>query len=220
MTLQEMLQRLAEPFPVDEVGFRIQSYSKDKTRGMVITYIDARSVASRLDEVVGVWEDSYRELPSAKGTLAVECSLTVYFEDRKITRVDTGTASAEDRDAHKAAYSDAFKRAAVKFGVGRYLYALPKTWVRVEGGRIPDSELDRLKKEYQKWISGMNAAQAAQEAVAHITALLIEAQKSGKGEQALALLAESGWTPQAGLQKSREVYKALRELVPAVKKVA
>ncbi len=220
MTLQEMLRRLAEPFPVEEVGFKIQSYNKDKTRGMVITYIDARSVAARLDEVVGVWEDSYRELPSSKNGLAVECSLSVYFNDRKITRVDTGTASIEDRDAHKAAYSDAFKRAAVKFGIGRYLYALPKVWVRVDGGRIPDNELDRLKREYQKWISGMNAAQAMQEAVAHIAGLLLEAQKAGKGGQALALLAESGWTPQAGVAKSREVYKALRELVPAVKKVA
>ena len=220
MTLHEMLQRLAAPFPVEEVGFKIQSYNQDRTRGMVITYIDARSVAARLDEVVGVWEDSYRELPSTKGTLAVECSLSIYFDGQKITRVDTGTASVEDRDAHKAAYSDAFKRAAVKFGVGRYLYALPKVWVKVENGRIPDSEMQRLKKEYSKWVAQMDTSRAAQEAVEHIASILLEAQKAGKGEQALALLAESGWTPGADLQKSREVYKALRELVPAVKKVA
>src|SRR5207248_98234 len=47
-----------------------------------------------------------------------------------VTKVDVGSPSEQpdEHDRVKAAFSDALKRAAVKFGVGRYLYRLPSTW--------------------------------------------------------------------------------------------
>src|SRR5262249_54020635 len=48
-----------------------------------------------------------------------------------LTKVDVGGPSEQPDggDGLKAAFSDALKRAAVKYGVGRYLYRLPSQWV-------------------------------------------------------------------------------------------
>lgn len=121
---------LAKPFPPDE----IKSYS---AAGRNMTYIDARAVMNRLDEVVGpaCWWDEYRVLDDA--AKAVECRLTVVFNSEDvpnpdhvsaITKVDVGypndarDAGDDAKEPLKAAYSDALKRAAVKFGIGRHLY--------------------------------------------------------------------------------------------------
>src|SRR5215470_15583359 len=54
-----------------------------------------------------------------------------------ITKVDVGGPSEQPDggDRLKAAFSDALKRAAVKFGVGRYLYRLPAQWVDYDAQR-------------------------------------------------------------------------------------
>jgi hypothetical protein len=53
----------------------------------------------------------------------VRCKLTVMG----VTKEDAGEASQEDEPL-KSAVSDALKRAAVHFGIGRYLYYLPRVW--------------------------------------------------------------------------------------------
>jgi hypothetical protein len=96
---------------------------------LAIAYIDARAVEDRLDEVVGVgrWYDRYQFLPDG----AVVCRLTLFVVDTWVTKVDVGAPSEQpdEGDRRKAAVSDALKRAAVKFGIGRYLYRLGGTWV-------------------------------------------------------------------------------------------
>src|SRR5207249_11297034 len=51
--------------------------------------------------------------------------------DEWSTKMDGGGQSEQpdEGDRRKAAFSDALKRAAVKFGIGRYLYRLPALWV-------------------------------------------------------------------------------------------
>jgi hypothetical protein len=77
---------------------------------------------NRLDEVLGpdAWWDTY-----APGEKSVMCALTIELPGGKvITKSDAGgyAGMADSGDDDKSGYSDAFKRAAVKFGVGRYLY--------------------------------------------------------------------------------------------------
>ena len=56
------------------------------------------------------------------GVLVVECALTIYNPNEgSIRKVEVGEATAEDGEAFKAGYSDSLKRAARRFGVGRYL---------------------------------------------------------------------------------------------------
>ncbi|MGE3727451.1 MAG: Rad52/Rad22 family DNA repair protein [Candidatus Sericytochromatia bacterium] len=84
-----------------------------------VAYIDARQVMDLLDEVVGPqnWQDHYREVAGK-----VYCDLSIQVEDEWITKSDCGTAS--HFEAEKGQASDAFKRAAVKWGIGRFLYQL------------------------------------------------------------------------------------------------
>jgi hypothetical protein len=72
------------------------------------------------------WQDSYRVLPDG----SVMCRLRLKIGDQWITKVDVGGQSEQPDggDRTKAAFSDALKRAAVKFGIGRYLYRLPQLW--------------------------------------------------------------------------------------------
>ncbi len=61
-----------------------------------------------------------------------------------VSKSDVGTAS--QWEASKGCASDALKRAAVHFGIGRYLYALPQVWVDLDGeGRVPPAFLARLR---------------------------------------------------------------------------
>lgn len=119
---QELAEALLAPFPAEMVGWKAQATTRDGSRAMAVAYVDARCVQDRLDEVVGPenWSDAYTVLDSSANAVVVACRLTVLG----ITKEDVGTGE----DA-KAAYSDAFKRAAVKFGVSRFLYSLPKRWV-------------------------------------------------------------------------------------------
>jgi hypothetical protein len=122
----EIAVALHAPFPAEMVGWKAQATTKDGSRAMAVAYIDARAVADRLDETVGPenWCDGYIVLGEQRTTsgmeIVVACRLTVLG----VTKEDVGTG--ED---YKAAYSDAFKRAGVRHGIGRYLYSLDKQWV-------------------------------------------------------------------------------------------
>lgn len=117
---------LSAPFRPDEVKWKPQSVKGN--RALALAYLDARAVQDRLDDVFGVegWQDEYQI--QADGS--VVCRLQCRFGDRWVTKMDVGGMSEQPDggDRLKAAFSDALKRAAVKFGVGRYLYRLPAQW--------------------------------------------------------------------------------------------
>lgn len=118
---------LAAPFEPKEVKFKPQMVKNN--RCLAMAYIDARLIQDRLDDVLGAenWEDAYKLLPDG----SVMCRLRLKLGDRWITKTDVGSPSEQpdSGDRLKAAVSDALKRAAVKFGIGRYLYRLPAAWV-------------------------------------------------------------------------------------------
>lgn len=126
MTPDEIAAWLADPFPASVVGWKPQTAKEN--RALAVAYIDARDVMDRLDAVMGIdgWQDQYDE--QADGT--VRCILSLRLAGEWISKQDVGGESEQKDpgDKHKAAYSDALKRAAVKWGIGRYLYSLPATW--------------------------------------------------------------------------------------------
>jgi hypothetical protein len=119
-----IFDRLAAPFDPSLVSWRAQTMSGDGKSAMALCYIDARDVMNRLDEVCGPdgWQDRYVE--TVKGRLL--CTITVRCGDDWIEKSDG--AGDTDVEGEKGAISDAFKRAAVKWGIGRYLYDVPATW--------------------------------------------------------------------------------------------
>ncbi|AIZ46560.1 single-stranded DNA-binding protein [Deinococcus radiopugnans] len=124
MTYAEVKARLAAPFPEQRVRWRAQQVSKDRRTAMMVAYIDSRTVMERLDDVCpDGWAFDVELLPGA--TLVMKGRLTVLGQ----TRCDVGLAGEGGEAAtHKAATSDALKRCAVHFGIGRYLYDLPAHW--------------------------------------------------------------------------------------------
>src|SRR5262249_32125046 len=137
-----IFRELAAPFPADEVQFKPQVVKGN--RALAIAYIDARAVMDRLDAVVGVhnWQDRYQLLPDS----SVQCRLRVRIHGEWIAKADVGSPSdqPDGGDRLKAAFSDALKRAAVKFGIGRYLYALPPSWTDYDPTKRPFTSMPRL----------------------------------------------------------------------------
>jgi hypothetical protein len=133
MNAQELAAALAAPFPADEVEWKAQAVSGN--RALAVPYIDARTVMDRLDGALGPgnWWDSYTVQPCG----SVVCRLTVVIEGSCVSKEDVGSPSDQPdaRDKLKAAFSDALKRASVKFGIARYLYSLPKQWVDYDAKR-------------------------------------------------------------------------------------
>jgi hypothetical protein len=111
----EIFGALAAPFDSGEV--KVRSYS-----GRQMHYITARVAMNRLDDVVGPanWWDDY--IPSENSVL---CRLSIRLPDGStLTKSDAGgyAGMSDQGDDDKSGYSDSFKRAAVKFGIARYLY--------------------------------------------------------------------------------------------------
>jgi hypothetical protein len=123
----EIMKRFKAEFAAGEV--KVKPAVVRGTRCLALHYLDSRLVMDRLDDVVGVagWQDQYTLLPGGE----VECRLSVRIGGEWVTKVDVGGQSEQpdEGDRMKAAYSDALKRAAVKFGIGRYLYRLPQQWM-------------------------------------------------------------------------------------------
>lgn len=110
-----IFQALCEPFTQDE--------EKKYPKGKDVYYVTARTVMNRLDTVLGPqnWWDDYQ----VGGADSILCRLTIRLPDgTTLTKCDAGGfAGMKDQgDDDKSGYSDAFKRAAVRFGVARYLY--------------------------------------------------------------------------------------------------
>lgn len=118
---------LSAPFPVDEIEWRVGSTNKEKTKGMALAYIDARAVMERLDDVCGPanWQCRY---PHANGKTC--CEVGIKIDGEWVWKSDG--AGDTDFEGIKGAFSDAFKRAAVRWGIGRYLYDLDAPWVEIE----------------------------------------------------------------------------------------
>lgn len=145
-SLDEALKQLRRPPTPEAVRFKVQTVAGEAAQ--IAPYVDARLVFDRLDLVCGGrWEPEFEPLEEPLRSRPVErtgevsappidvrCRLTVF----EATRQDVGAGSDP-----KAAFSDAIKRAAVQFGIGRALYALGAPWLR-EGAA--DRELRRNRR--------------------------------------------------------------------------
>ena len=97
--------------------WRVQSARYGKAS--CVAYIDARDAQDLLDDVVGPgnWQTEYYE---SCGLLM--CRVGIKVGDDWVWKSDTGTESNVEKDKGHA--SDAFKRACVSWGIGRFLYRL------------------------------------------------------------------------------------------------
>lgn len=181
---QELFDELCRPFASEEIDWRVGSTTGDKTKGMALAYMDARAVMDRLDGVCGPggWQCNY----AVTGPVAV-CNIGVRMPSGDwIWKADG--AGATDVEGEKGMLSDALKRAAVRWGVGRYLYEMKSPWVAIvpmgKSFRIADEarkELDRVHDDFctsAGWglRAGRVAYSFANQVVKHFVTSAAEAQ--------------------------------------------
>lgn len=150
---KNILQKLQAPFELDELEWRVGSTNADKTKGIALVYLTSRAIQKRLDDVFGVfgWRNEFKEW-KAKEQI---CGISVLFNGEWITKWDG--ASDTNTEGTKGGLSGAMKRAAVQWGIGRYLYDIPNQWVKIKpAGRsykldeipkLPDWALPKFEKQ-------------------------------------------------------------------------
>lgn len=99
----------------------------------LLLYKDARVDMRMLDEVYGPnnWQ-RYHEL--INGNLF--CTIAVWDTEKGawVTKQDVGTESNTEKEKGQA--SDAFKRAAFNWGIGRELYTAPFVWISLDASEV------------------------------------------------------------------------------------
>lgn len=124
------LADLCEPFAPNEIEWRIgQAGTNDRgVWAKVLAYVTNRAIMQRLDSVCGPenWKNEYRP-GFSEG--AVLCGISIKVGDEWVTKWDG--AENTDVEAVKGGLSNAMKRAAVQWGIGRYLYELEEGWAKI-----------------------------------------------------------------------------------------
>jgi hypothetical protein len=89
--------------------------------------LDNRAIMERLDEVCGPanWRNEYAKGPEG----GVLCCIYIKIDGEWIGKWDG--ADNTDVEATKGGLSDAMKRAAVQWGIGRFLYDLGENWAQI-----------------------------------------------------------------------------------------
>ncbi len=121
MATADILKALKEPFHANEIEWRIQSkgVKNGQPWAKVLAYVTNRAIMERLDAVLGFgWKSDFKSLDGA-----FLCTLSLKIDDEWISRSDGAQESQIEKT--KGGISGAMKRAAVQFGIGRYLYKLP-----------------------------------------------------------------------------------------------
>ena len=142
------LSRLADPFDPSDIDWKPGATTRDKSKGLAMAYLSSRAVQQRFDDVCGPadWRNEFREGPGG----GVLCGISVRIEradgtSEWVTKWDGSENSQVE--AVKGGLSGSMKRAAVQWGVGRYLYDIPSPWVRLDDrGRF--AETPKIPRQY------------------------------------------------------------------------
>lgn len=152
-----LYEQLAEPFPVEVVHWRVGATNKrnwkegEPRKGKPFAYIDARDVMDRLDVICGPdgWQDEYSNVGNGATCCRIGIRMIEGSQEYWIWKSDG--AGQTDVEGDKGQFSDAFKRAAVKHGIGRYLYDCDSPWIALdERWAIPKEAIKDLNTSLQK----------------------------------------------------------------------
>lgn len=158
---------MEKPFPIHDINVRIGAKSKDKTAALPLFYLQADAVRQRLDKACEIenasWSYDFEVfvtpehlIASAVSTKAfsIKATIKVRKDNVEIARSSVGEETfdkVESTEVFKSAETDAFKRAANRFGVGGYLRSLKKIWFPLDKyERFEASEADIVKQVYDE----------------------------------------------------------------------
>lgn len=175
LSMKARFALLKAPFPSKAIEWKIGHRNKENTRGRALPFLQFMAVADRLDDVLGEenWKASYVSGPAG----GVVCKLELRIENEWICK-ENGAGNTE-MEGIKGGLTDAFKRAATMWGVGRYLHAYDAIGVDInEKGQfqppaLPDFLLPAEEVEQNRIEA--EAAAIEEKAAAAATAAAIEA---------------------------------------------
>lgn len=114
--------KLTDKFDIKDISWKVVTckWNNGKPWAMITPYLNASAIQQRLDDVFG-W-DNWKTEYKVEGTYAI-CYLSAFSQDKKewIKKENVCEIDSEQNNPIKAAYSGAFKRVALEFGIGRYL---------------------------------------------------------------------------------------------------
>ena len=159
------LNRLQDYFDDEDIEWKPIATSKKTGKALAAAYITNRAIMDRLDEVCGPanWKNEYQ--PGPGGGVICGISIRVPLGDGTSEWVTKWDGSENtDVQAVKGGLSTSMRRAAVQWGIGRYIYRLPQQWVPMDQyGRF--SQTPRMPAEYlprrNQPVSSASAAQSA-----------------------------------------------------------
>lgn len=142
------LAALSRRFPAEDLAWKPVSILREQGKARVVPYVTNRAIMDRLDQVCGPenWRNEY--LPGPNGGLLCGISIRLVREDHTAEWV-TKWDGAENTQLEpvKGGLSASMRRAAVQWGIGRYLYRIPPVLAPVdEKGRL--TERPHLPLEY------------------------------------------------------------------------
>ena len=119
---KDNLLKLLEPFPENDIEWRVQACGEknNKIWARVLAYVTNRAIQTRLDGVCGQggWQNQFISGPSG----GILCGISIKVDGEWVMKYDG--AENTDIESIKGGLSSSMKRAAVQWGIGRYLYNL------------------------------------------------------------------------------------------------
>lgn len=150
---KEIETRLKAPFYPNEIEWRLSTTIKEKMKGLAVAYVNNRAIQNRLDEVMGFenWKNEFIITDKSK-----ICGLSLRIGGEWVTKFDG--ADDTNIESTKGGLSNSMKRAAVQWGIGRYLYNLTGQWVKIKqqgktyviDGDVPKLPEWALPDDYKK----------------------------------------------------------------------
>lgn len=127
-------EALAAPFADADIEWRLQWTDEQNSGGLAVPYLTNRAIQNRLDAVVGIdgWKNDYVPWHSDGKKASQICGISIYFPQRGEWVQKFDGAENTDIEAIKGGLSDSMKRAAVQWGLGRYLYSTDSVYVSTE----------------------------------------------------------------------------------------
>ena len=153
------LSELAAPFHSSAIHWRVGATNMnqdkslkwgDEPKGIPLAYLTSRDVMDRLDKVCGLggWQSEHYEL---KGVML--CRISILIDGQWVSKTDG--AGDSQIDPEKGGLSGALKRAAVSWGIGRYLYGLDMGWWPLNKYKSFEKDtMTKLNNEYERWLIG------------------------------------------------------------------
>lgn len=150
----DVWRNLAAPIASADIAWRQDGKPTQRDGKYVarfVCYIEAGTVRERLDSVIpGEWDLALEALPQVAGAGGeidpdAACAFKATLTILGVRRECVGTGSD-----YKSAATDAFKRAAVRFGIGHELYTMGQIWVPVDGDGKYAKPLEDPQQVYER----------------------------------------------------------------------